>query len=276
MNETPVTQTIREVTEFFFDNPLLLNLVQAAVGILVLYVVYKILLRSIRRVILQKLRAQTLTLVEKIIRYAFIVVAVMYVFKMFGININAVLGAAGIAGVAIGFAAQTSVSNIISGFFLLSEKTIKTGDFIEVENTRGSVDSINLLSIKLKTPENQMVRVPNETIIKSNLINYSMFPLRRYSLRVQVAYETDLEASLAVLSSVPALCGDVIAREPPPAVYVDSFDDSGITLVLNAWFKRENLFAAKSALFTVTKKTFESKGIVIPFPQMDVHVSASQ
>jgi small conductance mechanosensitive channel len=99
-----------------------------------------------------------------------------------------------------------------------------------------------------------------------------MFPLRRYSLRVQVAYETNLTAALAALKSVPALCGEIILDTPEPVVFVDSFDDSGITLVLNAWFKRENLFAAKTALFTGTKTAFESKGIVIPFPQMDVHM----
>ena len=102
----------------------------------------------------------------KILKYSFFVLAVIYVLGIFNIKITALLGAAGIAGVAIGFAAQTSFSNIISGFFILSEKSLKIGDYITIKDVSGTVDSIDMLSVKIKTPDNQMVRVPNETIIK--------------------------------------------------------------------------------------------------------------
>jgi small-conductance mechanosensitive channel len=259
--------------DFFTKNQIILNIAKAAAGLVVLLAVYKIVVRYTKRIIEKRASRATVSLVEKIFHYCFLLVAVTYVFKLFGININAVLGAAGIAGVAIGFASQTSVSNIISGFFLMSDKTIKIGDFIDIGGMTGTVDSINLLSVKLKTPNNQMLRVPNETIIKSALTNYSVYPERRISIGVQVSYNADLAFALETLKSVPAECGDIILSTPEPTVSIDSFDDSGITLTLNAWFMRENLFAAKNALFVTTKKLFDVRGISIPFPQLDVHLA---
>jgi small-conductance mechanosensitive channel len=263
----------RTVIDFFSKNHAVLNIAKAAAGLVVLLIVYKAVMRYTKRFVEKRATRATVSLVEKILHYCFLLVAVMYVFKLFGININAVLGAAGIAGVAVGFASQTSVSNIISGFFLLSEKTVKIGDFIDIGGMAGTVDSINLLSVKLKTPDNQMLRVPNETIIKSALTNYSVYQERRFSLKVQVSYDTDLAFALETLKSVPAECGDIILATPEPSVIVGSFDDSGITLTLNAWFLRENLFAAKNALFVTTKKLFDARGISIPFPQLDVHTA---
>jgi small-conductance mechanosensitive channel len=262
----------KAVTDFLVENHAAVTGIKAAAGIIVLFVAYKIVRYYIKRIAANRVSRAAFLLLEKIPRYLFLLLAVIYVFNLFGIDINAVLGAAGIAGVAIGFAAQTSVSNIISGFFLLSEKTIKIGDFVSIDSAMGTVDSINLLSIKLKTPDNQMLRVPNETIIKSNLINYSMFNERRFSLRVSVSYDADLAFALETLKKVPEQCGGLILPSPAPAVFADSFDDSGITLVLNAWFLRENLFAAKSALFVTAKKMFKDSGVALSFPRMDVRV----
>jgi small-conductance mechanosensitive channel len=263
---------IKTAHDFFAGYPQAFNVIKAVLGLVVLYVAYVVVLGYARRIVRNRVSQQTSDIVKNALHFTFIALAVMYVFRLFGININAVLGAAGIAGVAVGFAAQTSVSNIISGFFLLGEKTVKAGDFIAIGDTSGTVDSINFLSIKLKTADNQMVRVPNETIIKSNLVNYSAYPIRRYSLSVQVSYRVDLSQALAVLREVPALCGGVILTDPAPSVYVNSFDDSGITIVLNAWFNNSDLYAAKSALFVNTKALFDSRGIDIPFPQVEARL----
>ena len=261
------------VKEFLLQNHAAVTVVKAAAGIIVLFIVQKIIAHYIRRIASKRVSRAAFLLMEKIPRYLFMFVMVMYVFKLFGIDLNAVLGAAGIAGVAIGFAAQTSVSNVISGFFLLSEKTIKIGDFVSIDDAIGTVDSINLLSIKLKTPDNQMLRVPNETIIKSNLINYSMFDERRFSLRVKVAYNTDLAPALETLKKVPDQCGGLILKTPEPVVFVDAFDDSGVTLVLNAWFLRDNLFAAKTVLFTTVKQAFDADGVSMPCSRVSVRVT---
>jgi small-conductance mechanosensitive channel len=128
----------------------------------------------------------------------------MYVLGLFGINLGAIWGAMGIAGVAIGFAAQTTVSNLISGIFIVTEKTMKIGDFIEVDGVAGTVDRVGLLSIKIHTPNNQLIRIPSSSVINAKLKNFSSYEYRRYVFEVSVDYSTDLDKALEVLQSVPA------------------------------------------------------------------------
>lgn len=125
----------------------------------------------------------------------YIVLAIFFVaaLREAGFSLDVVLGAAGILTVAIGFASQTSASNMISGLFLLVEKPFEIGNFIEVENTIGEVVSIDMLSVKLRTPDNLYVRIPNETLIKTRVVNRSRFPIRRMDLTVGIAYAEDVE-----------------------------------------------------------------------------------
>src|SRR5699024_2454555 len=109
-----------------------------------------------------------------------------------GISLAPLLGAAGIAGVALGFASQTSVSNIISGLFLIAESPFKVDDIITVKSTTGVVLSIDILLVKLRTFDNQYVRIPNETLIKTEVTNITRFPIRRLNTTISVAYKEDI------------------------------------------------------------------------------------
>ena len=103
-------------------------------------------------------------LVTKLIKYAFYVIIIFLILGLFNIKLTALFGAAGIAGIAIGFAAQTSFSNIISGLFLLTEHALTVGDYITIGTEAGTIDSINMLSVRIHTPDNQYIRIPNESI----------------------------------------------------------------------------------------------------------------
>lgn len=193
------------------------NTVQGIVILVVIYLFFKIVNSIVKRITVKRCSLQTQHIIDKIIRYTGFIVIVFTVFHRLGIDISAMLGAAGIAGVAIGFAAQTSISNVISGLFVITERTFKINDIIEVSGTMGTVQSINLLSVILKTFDNQYVRIPNETIIKANLINYSQFPYRRVKTELRVAYGTDLRKLQTVLLDVAKNNAFVIA-DPAPSI----------------------------------------------------------
>ncbi|MFN9975907.1 MAG: mechanosensitive ion channel family protein, partial [Phycisphaerae bacterium] len=108
-----------------------------------------------------------------------------------GFDLKVLLGAAGILTVAVGFAAQTSASNLISGLFLMFERPFVVGNSIVIGDLRGEVVAIDMLSTKIRTFTNMMVRIPNETLVKSNIVNLSYFPIRRVDLEVGVAYSSD-------------------------------------------------------------------------------------
>ena len=227
------------------------------------YIIYRLIRKGIRRVNDEKLSKERKEILYRLARYAFYFAVVVYILGLFGIKLSAIWGAAGIAGVAIGFAAQTSVSNLISGIFIVSEKSIKIGDTIIINGVTGVVDTISLLSIRVHTHDNQMVRIPNSSIINSLLTNNSYNSYRRYLLNVSVAYAADLELAVETLKKAPALC--------PPNVWIDSFGESGINLILAIWFDNSDFLAVKTEAFIAVKKVFDQAKIEIPYNKVVVH-----
>lgn len=239
--------------------------------ILVMWIVFRLIAKAIRRVPETKLPAQRTAVIIRFLKYIFYIIVVLYVLGLFGINLKAIWGAAGIAGVAIGFAAQTSVSNLISGLFVLTEGSIHVGDTIIVGDVTGVVDEVKLLSIRVHTFDNQMVRIPNSTIINSNLTNNSYHNKRRLTLNVGVDYSTDMKLALETLKKAPELCPTVL-KDPAPAVWFDGFADSSINLVVAVWFKPADFLQTKNDLYIAIKKVLDEANISIPFNQMDVMI----
>lgn len=251
------------------------HIVQFIFVLFIIFLCFKILKIIVKKITQKKCSVQIQYIIDKGIRYTGFTVMVMTVFHRLGIDISAILGAAGIAGVAIGFASQTSISNVISGLFVITERAFKINDIIEVNGTMGTVQSINLLSVSLKTFDNQYVRIPNESIIKANLINYSQFPYRRAKTELSVAYGTDLRKVEQILLAVAKKNAFVI-EEPAPSILWTSFADSGINLTLMAWTKIENFGKLRNSLFIEIDEKLKEENIEVPFPQLDVHIKDTQ
>ena len=119
----------------------------------------------------KRFAAHTGMLVRKGVFYFGTIIIILTALHQMGFQLAALLGAAGIAGIALGFAAQTSVSNVISGIFLIGERPFAVGDLIKVEDTTGFVTTIDLMSVKVRTFDNKFIRLPNEMLIKSNAVD---------------------------------------------------------------------------------------------------------
>ena len=131
------------------------------------------------------------------------------------------------------------------------------------------------MNYHLKTFDNQYVRIPNESIIKANLINYSQFPYRRAKTELSVAYGTDLRKVEQILLAVAKKNAFVI-EEPAPSILWTSFADSGINLTLMAWTKIENFGKLRNSLFIEIDEKLKEENIEVPFPQLDVHIKDTQ
>ena len=249
----------------------LFKLLGGILVLLVMWIVYRIILRTIKKSSSAKMNSHKQQMLSHFVKYIFYILVVLEVLSLLGIKLSALLGAAGIAGVAIGFAAQTSVSNLISGLFVLTEGSIKIGDAVTVDGVTGVVDEINLLSIHIHTYDNQMVRIPNSTIINSNFTNINFHQTRRMTINVSVDYSTDMKTALEALKKAPALCPTVVS-DPVPAVWFDGFAASGINMTVAAWFKPADFLQTKNDLYIAIKQVLDEAGITIPFNQLDVHM----
>lgn len=253
----------------------LFKLIGVVAILFVMWIIYRIILRRVKKIPEKRISPQRSMIITKIINYAFFIIVAMYILSLFGLKLSAIWGAMGIGGVVLAFAAQTSVSNVISGIFVLAEKTLKVGDLITIGDETGIVDDIGLLSIKIHTLDNQMVRIPNSAIINSNLKNTSFFPKRRMTIACSVSYETDLSRALETLKKAPEYCPSVL-KDPAPAVWVESLGASGVNLTLAIWFDAANFLDAKNQAFIAIKRVFDEAKIEIPYNKLDVKIYGAQ
>ena len=215
----------------------------------------------------------TATVLRRFSFYALTLIIVMAALRELGFSLSVILGAAGILSIAVGFASQTSASNLISGVFLVAEKSFKLGDVIKIGDITGEVLSIDLLSVKLRQYDNVYVRVPNETLIKSNISNLSHFPIRRLDLQIGIAYKEDISRVRELLMNVAdayPLCLD----QPVPLVIFQGFGDSSLDLQFSVWAERSNYLALRNDLPERIKQCFDEEGIEIPFPHRTLYVGS--
>ncbi|MEZ4699123.1 MAG: mechanosensitive ion channel family protein [Rhodothermales bacterium] len=182
-----------------------------------------------------------------------------------GFELSILLGAAGVLTVALGFASQTSASNVISGLFLIGEKPFEIGDIIRVGTTTGEVLSIDLLSVKLRTFDNLFVRIANENLIKSEITNLSRFPIRRIDIQVHVAYKENLNQVMDVLRDV-ATANPLCLQEPKPLFIYNMFADSSVHFQFSVWAMQEHFLDVKNQMHMQIKEAFDEHGIEIPVP----------
>ena len=252
-----------------------ISVYRATLLVLFGYVVARTLRRFVLRLLPATLSSQHQSMI--IGRLVFYVVWALFIvsaLRQLGFQLTALLGAAGILTVALGFASQTSASNLISGLFLLTEHPFGIGDVVRIGATTGEVLSIDLLSVKLRTFDNLFVRIPNETLIKSEVTTLTRFPIRRADLTVGIAYKEDIERVQKILMAV-ADANPLCLEEPKPLFILIGFGDSSVNIQFSVWAKRENFLELKNSIQIEIKQAFDREGVEIPFPHRTIYAGSA-
>ncbi|MFO7729604.1 MAG: mechanosensitive ion channel family protein [Spirochaetia bacterium] len=263
--------------EFFsryLNTAVLHEVIQIALLIAVGFLFVKLLDFLVRRTITRNASEQVKAIFHKIVTYSGWALITLLVLAQLGLRLSALLGAAGVVGIAVGIASQKSLGNIISGFFLMSDKTFEVGDVISVGTKTGVVHSLDLLSIKLRTFDNTLIRIPNDSIISTEITNITRFPIRRMDFKIQVAYKNDLTKVKPLLFEAARgnpLCLD----EPEPFFLYKEFGASGIEILFAVWFEKSDYVSVKNSVFEDIKNSFEKAGIEIPFQHITVYAGSN-
>jgi small-conductance mechanosensitive channel len=206
-------------------------------------------------------------------------VAVVIALDLLGINVVPFVAGAGIAGVAIGFAAKDTLSNLIAGVLLIVDRPFEVGDRIEVWNaptgsaTWGDVIDIGLRATKIKTTDNIVIIIPNNEIMLRDIINYTIISENiRVRINIGIAYDADLQKAKKAILKV-AKATEWVLDDPPPKVVVRNFGESAVDLQLRVW-----IHDARRRMDTISditdkvKEAFDAEGIEIPYPKRDIYV----
>ncbi|MEJ2061630.1 MAG: mechanosensitive ion channel [Gammaproteobacteria bacterium] len=211
--------------------------------------------------------------ISSLVNALLLVVVVIAALAQLGIQTTSLIAVLGAAGLAVGLALQNSLANFAAGVLLLIFKPFKAGDFVEVAGVTGTVENIRVFSSVLRTPDNREITVPNGKIYGDIITNFTARDTRRIDLVVGISYESDLRKAIEILQDLMASDTRVLA-DPAPTTGVLELADSSVNLFLRPWVASSDFWAVRCDFLERIKQRFDESGIVIPYPQMDVHLQS--
>jgi len=248
------------------------DLLTAGAILVFFWVLYSLTRRSARAVLIRAGFHEALVrlLVNSIYRFALIIFGLVMAASQVGINVGAALAGIGVAGIAIGFAAQDSLANTLAGFMIFWDKPFQVGDYITVAKQYGQVREITMRTTRIRTNQNTYIVIPNKVIIDEVLVNHSKHGEMRIDIAVGIAYKESIpqarEVLLAAVRKLPQ-----VAAQPEPEVAVVELGASSVDLEVRVWI--ENAADEKPVSVTVleaSKFALDAAGIEIPFPHMQL------
>jgi small conductance mechanosensitive channel len=211
-------------------------------------------------------------LLDGLLKGAVVVVGGVMAASQLGINVGAALAGIGVVGIAVGFAAQETIANMIAGFLIFWDRPFKVGDFITTIDKYGEVREITMRTTRIRTMENTYVVIPNKQIIGDMLVNHSLYGEVRVNVPSGIAYKERIaEARKVLLPAARAVSG--VLADPAPQVVALSLGDSSVNLEVRVWTddpaqERRLHFEVLEA----SKVALDEAGIQIPFPHLQLFV----
>ncbi|WP_055437254.1 mechanosensitive ion channel family protein [Lacinutrix algicola] len=248
------------------------NLVIAIIVLIVFYFIAKYVSRLIGKLISRKVEQDSLVnIITKITSITIIAVGLFLALGVMNLSktLETLIGAAGVSGLVIGLALQGTLSNTFAGIVLSFRKSIELGNWVETNGFSGEVVEISLKNFVVKEADNNMVLIPNKSILENPVKNYSLTTKMRIFLECGVGYESDLDEVEALTKQTVADTFDQINSPDDVEFYYTEYGGSSINYLCRFWIESENALEkmkAKSKAIIEIKKAYDKKDINIPFP----------
>lgn len=230
------------------------------------------------RLIERRVRAEVVHLIRRVFYILVIAILGITALDLLNVPLAAFAFISGAFAIGVGFGAQNIISNFISGWILMWERPVRIGDWVEIDGMVGVVEEINTRSTRLKRIDGVHLLLPNSKILEDTVINWTRVDnVLRSEVRVGVSYSSDVVLVKKLLEQVASEY-DVILSEPEPRVVFEDFGESSLVFDVYFWIdmsEGRSLRGTRSELRFRIAKIFEENGIIIAFPQQDVHIDGS-
>lgn len=244
-----------------------------AIAILVFgFIIVKLLVRGFNKS-LDKRNVDTTAkvflgnILSKLLKVAVIITAI----GVLGVEMTTFVAILAAMAFAVGLALQGSLSNFAGGVLIILFRLFKVGDFVEAQGQSGTVEKIDIFHTTLKTPQNQIIVVPNGALANGTIKNFSVLPTRRADFVFGISYSDDFDKAKSIIMKEIEKDKRVL-RDPIPFVRVGELGSSSVDITVRVWVKKEEFWPVSFDLRENVKKAFDKNKISIPYPQMDVHL----
>ncbi|VVB95857.1 Small-conductance mechanosensitive channel MscMJ [uncultured archaeon] len=215
-----------------------------------------------------KLDDQLMPFLDKVDRIVIFTIALLMIFDRLGYQITPILASLGVAGIAVAFAAQETISNVFGAFSILTDRPFKVGDRVELSETEiGDVVDIGVRSTRIKTMDDKIIIMPNAVISKGKIINYSEPDQKvRFTIKVGISYKSDIDRAMQIMTDIAKGTQGVISN-PVPRAYVVALSSYSIDLILHVWVNDYKLeFDVSDRIYREIIRRFAEENIEIPYP----------
>lgn len=237
---------------------------------------------QLSRIALQRSRvdASIRQLINNILSVVFATFACITVLAQFGFDVVSIVAGLGIAGIAVGFAAQSTLANFIAGITLLIERPFRIGDWVTINGQAGKVTKIALRTTWLRTRDNIFTMIPNDSVASSEIINYSAQGATRLNIPVGIAYKSSVPKARDIMLQCASNHESVLKQaSQAPRVLLTGLGDSSVNLLLQVWIGQHNLDSQPKIiadLLEAIKLDLETAGIEIPFPHLQLFIDEAK
>jgi len=250
------------------------------IGAILIFYIGKLAANGLRNLIAKALTHQNVetTLVEfatSAVYYGLMAVVFLAAISNIGIQTTSFMAILGAAGLAIGLALSSTLSNIGSAVVILVFRPFKVGDYVNAGGAEGTVDKISLFSTTISPVDNRLIVVPNSAITGGNITNFSSKPVRRVDHAVGIGYGEDIKTAKDVMYAVIEKSAHTLA-DPAPLVAVTDLGDSSVNFTVRAWVESADYWDAYFEIIEEIKYALDDANISIPFPQMDLHMDKGE
>lgn len=247
---------------------LLIAIVVYIVGCIINRIIMSILSKGLER---SRIDKTVHGFLKSLVRVALLCIIIIIVLTILGIPMTSIIAVVGSAGIAIGLALQSSLSNIAGGVIVLMGKNFRVGDYVSINGTEGTVREITIFATNIISVDNKSIYIPNGTVSNATIINYTREKTRRVDHIMSISYNNDAKKAISVISDVIKENNKILSV-PEPFVKITAFSASSIDIVVRVWVNSADYWDVYFALLEDFKDAFDKNGIVIPYNQLDVHI----
>lgn len=238
-----------------------------SIGILAIRTVMSIINKALENSKLEKAAHSLIKSLASVVMYLLLG---MIVASSLGIDVTGVIALASVLSLAVSLSVQDLLTNVIGGFTLLYTHPFKSGDFVEIAGKSGTVREVGMSYTVLVTGDNKRISIPNSSVVKGDIVNYTVTGTRRIDITVTASYEAPVQKVIDALLQAGTM--DNVLLEPAPMAAVSNYGESAIEYVLRVWTKTDDYWPTFYAINQKIKTVFDETGIEMTYPHLNVHV----